>query len=249
MISLILAALWGLVYGSFLNVLLWRLPEGRGINGRSGCRSCGHTLAWYDLIPIFSFLLLKGRCRYCKASIHPRYPIVELATSIVLALFVFVKHPIFDLQSIAEIAGILIFVSLFFFDLFYFILPDVITIPAIIVYATIDLFFTPNPILHLAVGLLMALFFAILYKVSKGRQLGFGDVKLALLVGLVLGYPLGFIAIVSGIWLGALTGLMLMVGGLATRKDALPLGAFLSLTSIIVIIFSHATLIFFGRFF
>lgn len=241
MISVLFAILGGLIYGSFLNVLLWRLPQGQGINGRSHCRACGHTLAWHDLVPVLSFLWLRARCRYCGTKIHPRYPVIELTTGVVLGVYFFIQQPPVNLESVLTVVGLLILTSLFFFDLFYLILPDVITIPGIIVFA-LALVHNPNPTPYLLTGLLMALFFAILYWISRGKQLGFGDVKLALLIGLMLGYPLGFIAMVSGIWAGALVGLSLMFAGRATRKDSLPLGAFLSAASLITIIFSHEIL-------
>ncbi len=241
MISVAFAILGGLIYGSFLNVLLWRLPQGQGINGRSHCRTCDHTLAWYDLVPVLSFLWLRAQCRYCQSKIHPRYPIVEFVTGAVLGMYFFTQRPLFDLDSVLIVAGILILTSLFFFDLFYLILPDAITIPGIIIFA-LALTRSSEPVSHLLAGLLMALFFAILYWISRGKQLGFGDVKLALLIGLMLGYPLGFIAVVSGIWAGALVGLGLMITRRLTRKDPLPLGAFLSAAALVSIIFSHEIL-------
>src|SRR5260221_13921519 len=113
--------------------------------------------------------------------------------------------------------------------------------PAIIVYGAFDIF-RPNPVPYFILALLMVLSFAILYGVCRGTQLGFGDVKLSLLIGLMLGYPLGFISVVGGIWLGALVGLGLLATGKSTRKDPLPLGAFLSLAALVCIIFSHEIL-------
>lgn len=249
MISVILAVIGGLIYGSFLNVLLWRLPEGKGIGGRSHCRSCQHTLAWYDLVPVFSFIALSGRCHYCRTKIHPRYPAVELVTGLVLGLYFFVQHPANpNLEAILSVTGILVLVSLFFFDLFYMILPDVITIPMIVAYAVADLF-RPDLVGHITIALLLAVFFVILYIVSRGKQLGFGDIKLVLLIGLMLGYPMGFVSVVGGIWLGALIALGLVISGKATRKDALPLGSFLSLAALIIIIFSHEIFALLAHFF
>ncbi len=232
----------GLIFGSFLNVLLWRLPEGKGIGGRSKCRSCHHTLAWYDLIPILSFIYLRGKCRYCDTPIHIRYPVVELATALSLVLFMIFRQPALNADSIITAFIIVVLVSLVFFDFLYFILPDVLILPAATIYLAYDIMRVPNVASYIITGLLLAAFFAIIYAVSKGRSLGFGDVKLALLIGLVLGYPLGFIAVIGGIWLASIVALLLMFLKRVGPKDAIPLGSFLALSTIICIIFYNEVL-------
>lgn len=235
----VLAFIFGTIFGSFLNVLLWRLPEGKGIGGRSHCRACHHQLAWYDLIPIASFLILRGRCRYCHAGIHIRYPLVELTVGLVLGTFFVMRAPLLNPEAIITIFGLLILTSLFFFDLFYLILPDVLIFPAIGLYALYDIIKLAHPFSYILTALLLAGFFAILYLVSRGKKLGFGDVKLSFLIGLVLGYPFGFIAIVGGIWLAAIIAVILLVLKKASSQDAIPLGSFLALSTIICIIFYH----------
>ncbi len=239
---IILSVLGGLIYGSFLNVLLWRLPEGKGIGGRSHCRTCHHQLTWYDLIPVLSFIILRGRCRYCHASIHIRYPTVEMSTAIVLAFFFALRQPSLGLESIITVFALLVLVSLLFFDLFYLILPDVILLPTIVIFAIYDVTKTQNPLPYFLTALLSAGFFAILYTVSKGRNMGFGDVKLALLIGLILGYPLGFLAIIGGVWSAAIVAIILLILGNVGLKDKVPLGSFLALSTIISIIFYHEIL-------
>ena len=239
--TIILASIGGLIYGSFLNVLLWRLPEGKGINGRSHCRTCHHQLAWFDLIPIVSFLILRGQCRYCQAGIHIRYPLVELATAVVLGMFFAARVPTLNLETVITIFGLLILISLFFFDFFYLILPDVLIFPAIGIYALYDLTQLVHPLSYFLTALLSAGFFAILYAVSRGKSLGFGDVKLALLLGLIFGYPLGFVTIVLGIWMAALVAIGFLLTGKMKRTDAIPLGSFLTIASIISLIFYYET--------
>lgn len=238
----ILAGIGGLIYGSFLNVLLWRLPEQEGIGGRSHCRSCHHILAWYDLFPVLSFIALRGRCRYCRASIHIRYPLVEIGTAITLALFFATQQPIFGLGAIMAVFGLLILVSLLFFDLFYFILPDTLVLPAIVIYAIYDIAKIANPLPYLLTGLLSASFFAMLYGVSRGKSLGFGDVKLAFFIGLILGYPMGFLAIVGGVWLAAIVAIILLTLRRVSLRDSIPLGSFLTLSTIVCIIFYYEIL-------
>ncbi|MBP9822185.1 MAG: prepilin peptidase [Candidatus Pacebacteria bacterium] len=237
--NIILAFFGGLIYGSFLNVLLWRLPEGRGVNGRSRCRSCNHQLAWYDLVPVLSYLVLGGRCRYCHERIHHRYPIVEITTALILGIFFIIRIPVLSIASGVDIFGLLILVSFFFFDLFYMLLPDVLMFPAMGVYLAYDLVTKQDPMTYVLAALLTASFFAILYAASKGRGLGFGDVKLGLLLGLMLGYPTGFISVVLGIWIAAIVSIGLLLSGKYSRTDAIPLGSFLAFSAIIIIIFYH----------
>ncbi len=240
--AIILSVIGGLIWGSFLNVLLWRLPEEKSIGGRSHCRDCHHLLAWYDLIPVLSFIVLKGRCRYCHTPIHIRYPVVEISTATVLALFFAVRQPLLGLEVVMTVFALLILTSLFFFDLFYLVLPDVLIFPAIIVYAIYDLIKAVNPFSYFLTALLSAGLFAILYTVSRGKKMGFGDVKLAILIGLILGYPFGFLAIVGGVWLAAIVSIILLALKKAALQDAIPLGSFLALATILSIIFYHEIL-------
>lgn len=245
--ALILAVIGGLIYGSFLNVLLYRLPEGKGINGRSACRSCGITLAWYDLVPVFSYIVLRGRCRHCRTAIHLRYPLVELSVGLALGAY-FLTGPSMGPEAILAIVSLLALTSLFFFDLFYFILPDALMFPMIILYAFHDLVNAADPAKFFLTALLAAAFFAILHLSSRGEKLGFGDVKLVFLLGLIFGYPLGFIVIVLGIWLATLVSIVLLLTRQASRKDPIPLGAFLSLAAIVAIIFNHEIIPFISLF-
>ncbi|MEK9158290.1 MAG: prepilin peptidase [Patescibacteria group bacterium] len=241
-LTTILSFFGGLIYGSFLNALLWRLPEGRGMGGRSHCRSCNHVLAWYDLIPIISFVLLRAKCRYCHGTIHIRYPLVELATGLMVGLFFATQTPIANIETVLSVFGILIFVSLFFFDLFYFILPDVIIFPAIIIYGLYDFLMTPHFLTFVLTALLLSAFFAILYLASRGKKLGLGDVKIAILIGLVLGYPLGALSIIFGVWLATFVALVLLLLKKVGMKDAIPLGSFLAFSTLLCLIFQNEIL-------
>ena len=181
--------------------------------------------------------MLSGRCRHCTARIHVRYPLIELSTGLVLAAFVW-HVPIGPLPgAIVPIFGLLILTTLFFFDLFYFLLPNVVVFPAIIIYGIYDA--AMGSWFAFLSALLIGGFFAILYGISKGTWVGFGDVKLALLIGLMFGWPLGFLVAVAGIWLGGAVAVLLLAVGLVSRKQALPLGSFLTLAAIVSIIFQH----------
>jgi prepilin signal peptidase PulO-like enzyme (type II secretory pathway) len=241
--TVILGCIGGLIYGSFLNVLLWRLPEGKGIGGRSMCRSCGRTLVWHDLIPVISYVILSGTCRSCKAPIHARYPAVELTVAVVLGLFFAIRTPNLEISAVMSVVALLVLTTLFFFDFFYFILPDVFIFPAIAIYGAYDVFILKNPMLFFVAAFLGAGFFGILYAVSRGKKLGFGDVKLAFLLGLIFGYPLGLLTIILGVWLATGVAVLLLISKKAKLHDPIPLGSFLVLAAILCIIFYHETLL------
>ncbi|MDP3696575.1 MAG: prepilin peptidase [Candidatus Taylorbacteria bacterium] len=237
----ILIFLVGLCVGSFLNVLLFRLDRKDGIlMGRSECRNCLHQLHWYDLIPLVSYLYLGGNCRYCKAKISIIYPLVELTAGLAVFSYFWVNNPMFGISGTFPIVFIVLFLLLIFFDALYLILPDKIVFTAIGVALVYDIIFRkpdlPNLLLS---GFLFSLAFAIIYLVSRGEWMGFGDVKLVFAIGLVLGYPLGLFSVMTAIWIAALWGVVLLLLKKATRKTALPFGSFLSASAIIFIIFQN----------
>lgn len=240
---IILAIIGGLIYGSFLNALLWRLPEGKGMGGRSQCRTCGHTLAWYDLFPIISFMALAGKCRYCQKPIHIRYPLIEASVALVMGLFFTLQAPDLTFATILAVGGLLTLITLFFFDLLYFILPDVVIFPALIAFGLYDFLLLKDPAPFLITAFLGAAFFGILYAASKGSQLGFGDVKLAFLLGLIFGWPGGLLVIILGVWYATAYGAILLITQKAKLRDPIPLGAFLALSGILSIIFSYERLL------
>ena len=214
--------IFGLFIGSFLNVLGDRLPKGKSpIKGRSRCEKCKKTLKWYDLIPLMSFIMLKGKCRYCKTSLSFYYPTVELVTGILFistAFFVFngSQFPITNFQLLITFIYYLFIVSslivVFFADLKYGIIPDKIIFPAI---AVSFLYFLINHssliINHLFSAVGASLFFLLLFLITKGKGMGFGDVKFAFLMGLILGFPNIIIALYVAFLTGAIIGCILIV--------------------------------------
>lgn len=223
--------------GSFLNVIIFRLDKKAGIfRGRSECRGCKNVLKWYDLIPIVSFLILQGRCRYCKKNISRIYPSVEIITAISFWAYFYFRG--FTAGSIYDLILISAFVALLFFDLLYFLIPDKIIFP-LIVLALIYNFTTPDFENRLATALVLSAIFAIMHIASRGRWMGLGDAKLVFLIGMVFGYPLGALAVLLSVWTAALIGAGLVATKKATLKTALPLGTFLAFSSIIFIIFQN----------
>jgi leader peptidase (prepilin peptidase) / N-methyltransferase len=234
----ILVILMGLSVGSFLNVVITRLGKKRGILlGKSECPDCGHRLKWYDLLPVASFLLLRGKCRYCKNRISRLYPAVEILTAVSFAAYFYFRgltgsDVLIDLLIISGLVIILVF------DLRELLIPDKIVLPLTVVAL---LFYLPAPdiSLRLTTALATGLLFAIMYWMSRGRSIGLGDAKLAFLMGLTLGYPLGALAVLFSVWAAALVGIALIAAKKASMKTALPLGAFLATASIIFIILEH----------
>ncbi len=236
-----IALLFGFCCGSFLNCVIYRLEKKKSfIRGRSFCPKCKHILAWYDLIPIFSFLVLQGKCRYCKKKISIQYPLVELATGL-LFLLIFNGSPmlttygfqIFKLFYLLVIACLLEII--FIYDLKHYIIPDKIVYSAIAIVFLGHLFGISNLGFRIFENLKMpfvaaitaGIFFFLIWLVSRGKWMGFGDVKLAFLMGLILGFPNILVALFLAFFLGAIIGLGLIFSGRKTLKSEIPFGPFL----------------------
>ncbi|OGN00854.1 MAG: hypothetical protein A2651_03185 [Candidatus Yanofskybacteria bacterium RIFCSPHIGHO2_01_FULL_42_12] len=164
---------------------------------------------------------------------------MEISTATAL-LLLFLNAPDTSFPTVLNASIVLLFVLIVFFDIRYFIIPDKILIAAAIPTTAIMLT-SPNAVLPnlLISGLGLATFFAILFIVSRGKWIGFGDVKLILIMGLLLGYPLGFFAVMSSIWAAAIFSILLLVTGRANLKTQIPFGSFLAITTIIFVIFNH----------
>ena len=206
-VILILLFIFGAIIGSFLNVLALRWNSGLTLLGRSHCPSCGQGLKVLDLIPIFSFLVLKGRCRSCKTSVSWQYPVVELWTGLVFAT-------VFSLtlsltQNLLLLGTFSLYIALTVYDVRHQIIPDGLVYTSIL-FATIFRFLSGGEGLDYLAGPILALIFALVWLVSQGRAMGFGDSKLALSIGLLLGGAVGFSAVVLAFWIGALFGLLLI---------------------------------------
>jgi len=224
--------LFGTIVGSFLNCVIYRLETGESfLKGRSHCLYCKHVLGWQDLIPIFSFLILKGKCRYCHQKISWQYPLVELATAI---LFVSIFHSLDRGPSSIFFGWILtaFLIIIFVYDLKHYIIPDKVIYPAIATTLLFRLFEILkfrnwNSLNPLFSAILVSAFFLVIVLISKGRWMGWGDVKLAFLMGLFLGYPKILVALFLAFSIGAIIGLILIAFGKKTLKSEIPFGPFL----------------------
>ncbi|MDO8601418.1 MAG: prepilin peptidase [bacterium] len=221
MLTSLFIFIFGLIAGSFLNSVIYRLEQGQSfIKGRSFCPHCKHQLAWQDLIPLFSFLILKGKCRYCRQKISWQYPLVELTAGLLFVLIFFVQGwPSLGWNLIIACFFIIIFV----YDLKHYIIPDRVIYPAIIMAWIFN--FSLVPILS-ALG--AAFFFFLIVLASKGKGMGIGDIKLAFLMGLFLGWPNIAVALFSAVFLGAIIGIGLIISAKKTLKSEVPFGPFLA---------------------
>ena len=219
---LISSFIFGTIIGSFLNVVILRYNTGMSINGRSGCFSCGKKLEWYELVPVVSFIMLLGKCSACKSRISWQYPLVELATgSLFLALFV--KYFSIDFSTTHVIGFIVsaivwsILVVITVYDIRHKIIPDGL----VFAFAGLALisFFLTHPfagifhypqILDLLAGPILFTPFWLLWLVSKGTWMGFGDAKLAIGMGWFVGLSQGISAVILGFWIGAVVSLLWM---------------------------------------
>ncbi len=238
MLITLVAGLYGLVIGSFVNALVWRINVGKSIaDGRSMCPHCKHELAAIDLIPVLSWVLLRGKCRYCHKPISIQYPLVELMTGVLFALSYAAKLPHgvngwseFIIWLIVLSAGI----ALVVYDLRWYILPDLIVVPATalvllaLVAGRITGVVSPEAVTSHAGAALVAggVFFA-LASIAGGKLMGGGDVKLAFLMGLVLGGTNTIVAMMVGFNSAAIVGVSLIAVGIKKRKDYIPFGPFL----------------------
>jgi leader peptidase (prepilin peptidase) / N-methyltransferase len=229
---LVIAAVFGAIVGSFLNVCIYRLPRGGSIvSPASTCPQCGHVLAWFDNIPIFAYLALRGRCRNCGERISAQYPLIELVTAAIFALGWWYYGPGWLLASRLVFGCALI--VLFAIDLEHHLLPNVITLPGIVVGFAFSFFTEPGWAASL-IGLLIgggALWGVAeaYYLLRHEEGLGMGDVKMLSMIGAFVGWKLTVVTLLLASLSGSVIGLALIATGRGTMKYALPFGTFLAL--------------------
>lgn len=236
--------IFGLIIGSFLNSIIYRLHSGESfLRGKSHCPYCKHTLSWQDLIPILSFINLKGKCRYCGKKISWQYPVVEFLTGISAALFFYQTFSNFPTTIYNFIISCFLII-IFFYDLNHYIIPDEVIYPAIFLsflWQLISCFLNLNgkdiifKNLYSALG--ASLFFLLIFLVSKGKWIGFGDIKLAFLMGLFLGFPKILVALFSSFFIGAIVGTGLILAKKKTLKSEVPFAPFLVIGTFIALFF------------
>ena len=231
--SVALAPIFGALFGSFLNVVIWRLPRGENLaTPPSHCPGCGSAVRPFDNVPVLSWLLLRGRCRDCQASISARYPLVEALTALLMALVPLLVGTGADMWT--GFVLVLLLVPITFIDLDHRIIPNKLTglgaIAAVVLVAALQ----PSELVeHLVAGVSAAAFLFVALMAYPGGM-GMGDVKLAGVLGLFLGRAVGpamLVALVAGTVVG---GVVMAVKGVkAGRKTAIPFGPFLALGGLV----------------
>jgi prepilin signal peptidase PulO-like enzyme (type II secretory pathway) len=256
---LALVFIFGLIIGSFLNCLIWRLYKGETILDRSYCPKCRKRIEWYDNIPLLSFILLKGKCRHCREKISWQYPIVEFITGF-LFVVAFMKNyqlPITNYQLISNfqysISGLLtsnfllltfrdwffisVMIMIFVYDLRWYIIPDIVSLPAVGVMFLLNLGFGMSW-RNLAIsGIICGSFFLVQFLISRGKWLGGGDIRLGFLMGVSLGWPNSLLAIFIGYLIGSVVSLTMIAFKKKKWGDQVPLGIFLTTASVLVLFF------------
>ena len=247
---------FGNLIGSFLNVVILRLPQEQSLTGRSHCMHCRHVLQPWELIPVVSFLLLRGKCSSCGKGISPRYFIIELITGFLFLAGFLLLQPITPFDIVRLIGWWFvsaIAISVFVIDLEHYIILDVLVLPGAIIALCFRLvldilFHVPVTFFHsLAVtGILGALLgslpFFLVWFFSKGKWMGFGDVKLLLFMGAVLGWHLVGVAILLAVFAGGLVSSVLLFATDKTLKSQIPFGTFLSAALLVTLGFGDQIL-------
>jgi leader peptidase (prepilin peptidase)/N-methyltransferase len=239
---IIIFALLGLAVGSFLNVCIDRLPQNKSIAfPPSHCEACQHKLAAKDLIPVFSYLRLRGRCRYCQASVPRRLFWVELATGVVFALLAWQ-------YGLSPALGIMVFyaclfIVIFVIDLEHGLILNKVVYPSMVVALLLAIIPRPwltqwivtgiaNAAIGGAIGFALFLLIAV---ISRGGM-GWGDVKLAGLIGLATGFPLVFLSIIMGAILGGIVAVAMVIAKKRQRRQTIPFGPFLAVAAMITLL-------------
>ena len=237
--NLLLAGLIGLCIGSFLNVVIYRLPRGQSlVTPPSRCRNCGYLLRWYDNVPVLSWLFLRARCRNCGTPVSWQYPVVELITGALFLLVVWLT-PVGPLLF-SRLLLVCILIALFGIDLEHQILPNVITLPGLAIGVIVSLVAPPG-IVDSLIGVLLG--GGILYAIAGGYYLwrreegmGMGDVKMLAMIGAFLGWKAVLVTLVLSSFSGAIIGLLLMAVQKENLKFALPFGTFLAIGALIAML-------------
>lgn len=250
---IVLAAVLGLVVGSMVNAFVLRAKNGLRLMSSNKCIRCVEPIAWYDAIPVLSYFALRGRCRRCTAAIEWQYPAVEAAMAVLFALFaarvVFaIGIPSFvDVHEtwmlfVRDAAMSALLVIIFLYDFRFSVIPDRFSIPAIVVAVLMNIALGANPWSMLVGGLVLGAFFSVQFLVSGGKWIGGGDIRMGLMMGFLLGLPLGMLALFIAYVGGAIAGVILLAGKHRTLSSHVPFGTFLAGGTIIALVAGPAIL-------
>ena len=238
--------IFGAILGSFINCLVYRLNQEKSILGRSFCPKCKHTLGFFDLFPLLSYIFLKAKCRYCKQKINIQYFLVELFTGFIFAFgywFYFV-HKLWFADNVLFLIFYLIInvflIIIFIYDLKYYLVLDVIVWPAIIIAFLFNFLVLKVDLLSLLIaGVVGVLFFGLQFVVSKGKWIGGGDILIGLLIGFIVGWPSILLVIFIAYILGSIIGVILLTIKKRKWSSKVPFGPFLVFSVWLVMLFGN----------
>ncbi len=251
--------IFGLMIGSFLNVVILRMGSGRTLGGRSKCMSCGKVLKWYMLIPIVSFLFLRGRCAYCKSKLSLQYPIIEAATGLLVlmaamhyGISVFSYEPITVARFVVDAVALATLVVISAYDLRHKIIPDQLSLTfaisgllALGLRAYAGVFPSLMPIfvdvpkwLDLAAAPLLSLPIAAIWYFSKGRAMGLGDAKLIWGAAWFLGMLGGLSSIIFAFWFASIPSIIILLSRKGNMHTEVPFGPFIAIAVIVTYFFN-----------
>lgn len=229
----------GLAIGSFLNVCLFRVHAGIPMSGRSKCLTCQKPIGWFDLIPVVSFLLLRGRCRGCKTDISWQYPLVEAVTA---GMFLLIgSQTVPDLALLIRDCLFAVFLLIIFvYDGRYGYILDRFSIPGMVVALVMNMVFGFVPIGSMLLGAgVLGGFFLLQFVISKGRWIGGGDVRMGVMMGLMLGFGPALLAGFIGYVLGAAVGVVLILRGERQASSSIPFGTFLGIGTFVAMLWGE----------
>jgi leader peptidase (prepilin peptidase)/N-methyltransferase len=232
---------FGLIIGSFLNVLIFRIPRKIGfVSGRSHCPSCKHQIKFYDNIPVVSYLILRGKCRHCRRPISIRYPLVEILNGAGYLFFFLIYGFSFSFAGYAILTSILI--AIFFIDLDFQIIPDLLTIPGIGVGFILSFLPGGIGIIRGVIGLLVGgglLYLAAMLGdwIFKKESMGGGDIKMAAMLGIYLGWQKIIFVFIGASFVGLIISLVVMFFSKKVRETrVIPFGPYLAIAAMIAAI-------------
>ena len=242
-IEIVLIFILGLIVGSFSNVCIYRIPRNESIvYPASHCPKCRSNISPKDNIPLLSYILLKGRCRNCKSKISIQYPVVEFLTGFIY-LIIYLIYGL-SIQTLIYIILSSALIIIAFIDLNEQIVPDVISLPGIVLGLILSFFVSYISFVNSALGVLVGGGIILIIGLAgsaifKKEAMGGGDVKLAAMIGAFLGWRYIIISLFLGFFLGALAGIILILSKIKSREDVVPFGPFIVLGSFITLLWGE----------
>ncbi|WP_335869184.1 prepilin peptidase [Bacillus sp. 2205SS5-2] len=244
----IIIFLYGITLGSFYNVVGLRIPVKKSIvSPRSACTSCGHELTAWELIPVFSYMMLRGKCRQCSARVSPLYPIMELITGLLFVL-VYVRFD-FSAEALIGITLVSLLIIITVSDLAYMLIPDKILLFFLGLFFLEFLFLLPHHLVESVLGATVGFTLLLLISVLSKGGMGGGDIKLFALLGFVLGVKLVLLAFFFSTLLGAIGGIVGLWLNVFKKGKPIPFGPFIATGTILVFFFHEAILSWYFSFF